>query len=74
MCYHGLDYCLGKNLKDRDNNNCPSCNILFYVCSRIEQLVTDTSNTCVDEYQRENAKQIRRDTAQKFALYMAHAF
>ena len=64
---------MGRSLGDRDNNNCPSCKFPFFVCSRIEELVEDPSNTCVDQHQRDDAKRIARDTAEKFALYMAHS-
>ena len=73
VCYHNLQYGLGRTLGDRECNNCASCKYPFYVCSRIEQLLDDPSNTCVDESQREDAKRIVRDTAEKFALYMAHS-
>ena len=73
VCYHGLQYGLGRRLGDRHNNNCCSCKFPFYVCSRIEQLVDHPSNTCIDVHQREDAKRIVRDTAEKFALYMAHS-
>ena len=47
--------------------------VFIFMCSRIEELVEHTSNTCVDKHQRDNAKRIARDTAEKFSLYMAHS-
>ena len=49
ICYHGLQYYLGRSLTTKLNNNCQSCKFPFYVCSELVLLVKDESSSmCVD--------------------------
>jgi len=74
ICYHGLQYCLGKSECTKVDNNCQSCKFPFYVCSRLEELVKDASSSmCVSEAQRDDAVDVIRNTSNKFELYMAHS-
>ena len=74
ICYHGLQYCLGKSECTKVDNNCQSCKFPFYVCYRLEELVKDASSSmCVNEAQRDDAVDVIRNTSEKFELFMAHS-
>ena len=73
ICYHRLQYCLGRSLTTKLNNNCQSCKFPFYVCSQLVELVKDESSMCVDNAQRDDALEAINHASQKFELYMAHA-
>ena len=58
ICYHGLQYCLGRSMTTKLNNNCQSCKFPFYVCSELEKLVKDESSMCVDNEQMDDAVEV----------------
>ena len=58
ICYHGLQYCLGRSMTTKLNNNCQSCKFPFYVCFQLEKLVKDESSMCVDNEQMDDAVEV----------------
>ena len=70
ICYHGLNYALGKTTQDKISTSCKSCKFPFFVCSQLLDLVGASSFQNNDQI--DDAKNVISDTSDKFELYMAH--
>ena len=73
ICYHGLNYALGRQCSNRTNHHCNSCKYPFYACWKLQEMIDLSTLAEITPDEKVDAKIVVEDISEKFALYMAHA-